>query len=355
VGFSRSSLVVWMIVIAQPARAARAAAVQAPPDSSAPTPIEQALIDHDCGLQRITASDTVYDACAAGRLASLRADFGRDLKGLSAAERRSIDVTCSRVRIAEGRDAYVSCVGAQLAALRAKRAHGQPAAADTAPASSAPTTAPAVETPRPRSRWSTIGWIGGGLLLVAAAAAVYVLKFRRPVRCRVCGAILREAGELCPVCRHEAADAARRASLERATEARTRDDHARRLRELEETQRREQAKRLEDEQAQHEERLRREAQAREEAEAARRQEDEARRRRETGSTSAALDPYALLGVAPEAGADAIEAAYRAAKAKYAPEEVEHLGDDAQAFYREKSAAIERAYQTIIDTPSTASR
>ena len=341
-----------MIVIAQPAFAARAAASQAPSEATAPTPIEQALIDHDCGVQRIAAaSDSVYEACAAARLASLRADFGRDLKGLSAAERRTVDSICSKVRIAEGRDAYVSCVGEQLAALHARRIRAQPPAAET-PAMTSPAVAPPTDGPQPRSSWSMVMWSGGGLLLVGGVAAAFVMTRRRPVvRCRGCAALLQEAGELCPSCRREAADAARRATVERAAEAQTRDDNARRLRELEDAQRREQAGRLDDERAQHEERLRREAQAREEAEEARRREDEARRQREADAASRALDPYAILGVASDAGADAIEAAYRAAKAKYAPEEVEHLGDEAQAFYREKTAAIERAYQAVSSTCS----
>jgi flagellar biosynthesis GTPase FlhF len=340
-----------MIVIAQPAFAASVAASQAPAESTAPTPIEQALIDHDCGVQRIAAaSDSVYEACAAARLTSLRADFGRDLKGLSAAERRTVDTLCSKVRIAEGRDAYVSCVGEQLAALHARRMHAQPAAAETAAAT--PVVAPATDHPQPRTRWSMVLWIGGGLLLIGGVAAVVVMTRRRPaVRCRGCAAVLQEAGELCPSCRREAAEAARRATIERAAEAQTRDDNARRLREIEEAQRREQARRLNEERAQHEERLRREAQARDEAEEARRREDEARRRRESEAASAALDPYAILGVASDAGADAIEAAYQSAKAKYAPEQVEYLGDEAQAFYREKAAAVERAYQTVSSTCS----
>src|SRR4051812_39734659 len=102
-GSVRSSLIVWILVSPCALAAALAAAFQTtPPDASPPTPIEQALIDHDCSAKRYAGgSEAEYDACATAQLTALRADFGRDLKGLSTAERRTLDSICSRVQTAE--------------------------------------------------------------------------------------------------------------------------------------------------------------------------------------------------------------------------------------------------------------
>jgi hypothetical protein len=332
--------------------AAGAAAFQVAPDPDPPSAIEQAILDHDCSAKRTAGgNEAAYDACSATRLISLRADFGRDLKGLSNAERRALDTVCNRVRTVDGRDAYIGCIINQLAALSARRAHAKPATAEAAVVPSPVPASPANTPTPPRSGWPIVWWIGGGLVVVAGGAAgAFAFTSRRPTsRCRVCAVILDGAGDLCPSCRREAAEALRRAAVERAAEDQAREDAARRQRELVEEQRREQARRIDEERAQHEERLQREAQTRQETEDARRHAEEERRRRELDTASAACDPYAVLGVTHEAGVDAIEKAYRAAKAKYAPEEVEHLGDEAQAYYREKAAAVERAYETIAAT------
>jgi hypothetical protein len=344
----RASFVMWTIV-GSGALATGVTAFQGQPESEAPTPIEQALLNHQCGERGPSgANDAPYEACVSARLTSLRADFGRDLRKLSTAERRTVDTVCTRVRANDGREAYLACLADQLAILHTRR---HPAAVAVAAPETTAAPAPNLATGGSSPRSSGLGgwWVGGGLgvLAVAAAGGMAIrLRRRRPGTCRTCGAQLAGAGELCAACRHAAGEAFRRAALERAAEEQAQQVAARQQGEMAERQRLERAQRLDEEQAQHEQRLRREARAREEADAAERRADEDRRRREPTATQAVFDPYAVLGVAPDADRDAIDAAYQAAKARYAPEEVEHLGDEAQAFYREKAAAVDRAYEAI---------
>ena len=63
------------------------------PESSVPTAIEQALIEHRCRTTVAAGApgSDAYQECPGVQLLSLRTDFGRDLSRLSAAERRSID------------------------------------------------------------------------------------------------------------------------------------------------------------------------------------------------------------------------------------------------------------------------
>ena len=67
----------------------------------------------------------------------------------------------------------------------------------------------------------------------------------------------------------------------------------------------------------------------------------------------AFDPYMILGVSPDATADAIRAAYQAAKKKYDPELVGHLSEEVQAHYREKAEAVQRAFEVIGGGPQAA--
>src|SRR4051812_16770641 len=93
-------------VLAAPVWAGQTTSPQEPP-----SPIEQAVMEHRCSMSRVpgvTASDA-YQNCLASQIASLRADFGVDLKKLSSAERKNLDALCSRVQVAEGREAYVAC------------------------------------------------------------------------------------------------------------------------------------------------------------------------------------------------------------------------------------------------------
>jgi len=59
-----------------------------------------------------------------------------------------------------------------------------------------------------------------------------------------------------------------------------------------------------------------------------------------------FDPYAVLGVASGADLASVRAAFQAAKAKYAPDAVSHLGYDAQEHYRQKAEAVARAFDMI---------
>jgi uncharacterized membrane protein YkvA (DUF1232 family) len=75
--------------------------------------------------------------------------------------------------------------------------------------------------------------------------------------------------------------------------------------------------------------------------------------RESGESQArpdpspdAFDPYAVLGIAPSADADAIRSAYRARMQEYHPDKVAHLGADLQALANEKTREIQRAYALL---------
>ena len=65
------------------------------------------------------------------------------------------------------------------------------------------------------------------------------------------------------------------------------------------------------------------------------------------------DPYTILGVKPDAGPDAIRAAYEQAKKKYDPDLVGHLSEEVQAHYRAKSEAVDKAFQTLTGGPQPA--
>ena len=118
------------------------------PDSSVPTAIEQALIEHRCRTTVAAGAPgtDAYQECPAVQLLSLRTDFGRDLSRLSAAERRSIDAVCSTIRASQGRDAYVDCLSGQLVSLSNRRNRTKPdssAAAPPPPQEIAPAASPA--------------------------------------------------------------------------------------------------------------------------------------------------------------------------------------------------------------------
>jgi hypothetical protein len=108
------------------------------PESSAPTPIEQALIEHVC---RVLPSGGAPEAdrhlvCLKAQLLALRSDFGRDLSRLSGAERRTLDSMCNEIRTESGRDAYLDCLGVQLFAQPAEPRQSGTAAAHARAAAS---------------------------------------------------------------------------------------------------------------------------------------------------------------------------------------------------------------------------
>ena len=200
-----------------------------PPVDYAPGPIEQAVIEHRCVGVRTDpsiATDPYHD-CLAAQLAVLRHDFGRDLKDLSASERRTLDRACSRVRAFEGRERYVACLSTRLAALHDAASAGSavghansasgvapgPSAVRTSPAGSPAATDRATGQSSRVTLWIVVVLAGGGGL----AGAAYLLFRSRPRRattCRTCGAFTSK-GDLCPRCRHEAAEALRRAAAAR--------------------------------------------------------------------------------------------------------------------------------------------
>jgi hypothetical protein len=336
--------IVWLLMAPLTMMALEQEPPVSTPDPAPPTAIEQALIEHNCGRVMTDA----HQQCLSASLASMRADFGRDLTRLSTAERRTLDAACNRLRTEQGRDAYLDCLGNQLVALRNRRRPAKSATPEV-PALPPPSTGERAADPvapaRPASSWSGV-WIGGAavVLLAAAAGAFLVARTRRARshKCRVCGEDVREAGDMCQTCRHEAADTLRRAATERADQERAQQEEQRRRQE-EEEQRRLKARQEE------EARLQQQEEARQREEIARQQEEqEAARRRSQPAVVAedVFDPYAILGVSRDASKEAIDAAYVEAKSKYDLDHVSHLGVELQQHYKGKAEAVDRAYQIL---------
>ena len=328
-------------------------------EAPAPTAIERALMDRACiGTETTSAESYAHRECIDAKLLSLRADFGHDLSRLSAADRRRIDAACNRLRATDQREAYLDCLSGQLTAVHNRQNRGKPTAMEEAAVAPAARQTPdvvAAPPRRPASSAASIAAIGGtvGGVLAAAGCVLLKLRPRRAVRpCRVCGIAVPDS-DLCPTCRHEAAEALRRAALERAQTQKAQEEEARRQREQEAEQR--ELKARDEEEA----RLREEATARQ-----RQAEEEIERRSHAAAVppvAAVLtaevrrddifDPYAVLGVPCEACQEDIRIAYQQALTKYDPELVSYLGDEAQAHFREKAHTIERAYQMLAGSRS----
>lgn len=351
-----------------------------------PTPIEQAVIEHACRVpgQAMQTVDS-YDACLADQLAGLRVEFGRDLKKLSAAERRTIDRACTALRAERGRDAYIACLDDRLTALVIARGRTRPAvtlmappplphADPVVPPLAGVTSAPAGEAAGASSIWL---WTGLIVTLIAMAGAFGVWKTRqkpRLVLCRVCGE-LANAGDLCAACRHELADSQRRAAAERAEQA----DQAEQAGQAGQAgqahpmaERAAQAQTMAQAAAlpvQAAQPVQDEPQARQgqahvppETPALEPRTEPARRGRDadrgadhrrwqeaaaaTISDADTVTPNDVLAVAADATADQIRAAYDAALAKYAADQVAHLGIELQDHYRRKREAAEHAFQVL---------
>jgi hypothetical protein len=289
------------------------------------------------------------------QLLSLRTDFGKDLGRLSAADRKTIDSACNEIRAVSGRDAYLDCLGQQLTVLRARRRATAPfgpavdatkSEADAAAAAAAPAAAPAA------SGSSRLLFGGGVLMMLLAGGGGFVfMKTRRAsYKCRTCGDHVDAPGELCHKCRHEAAEAVRRAVADRAEQQRAQEEEERRLKEQAEQEARERARKAQEEQqaAARRQRDRDEQEARKrEAEERRQQEQAARERRmAAGVPDHEFDPYEVLEVARGASADEIRAAYETAREKSDPAQVAHLGDEVQEHFRRRSQAVERAFKIL---------
>jgi hypothetical protein len=352
------ALIVWSLMFPFTVAALGAVLQVGTPEPSAATPIEQALIEHVCSVVPsggAPESDR-YLVCLRAQLLSLRTDFGRDLSRLSASERRNLDSVCNEIRTASGRDAYLDCLGAQLTLLRSRRSRGNSAPPPlTAPPplpESASATSPAPVASQASSGSSGL-WIGAIVLIVVVAAGgvLFFLKTRRAShKCRVCGADVPESGALCQKCRHEAAEAVRRAVAERAEQQRAQEEEQRRQKEQDEEERRQRAQQEEDARLQQQQRQQEEeARKRAEEERRRREEEdrEARERRLAADVpDEEFDPYAVLEIPRSASKDDIRAAYEEAREKCDPAQVSHLGDEVQEHFRAKSRSVERAYEML---------
>jgi hypothetical protein len=322
-----------------------------PGDTSA---IEQALIEHACRSQLpgIAGSDA-YQDCQSERLRSLRADFGRDLSRVTVADRKTLDSACSKARAAEGREAYLECITLQLAAIRNRR-NPNPQASDATtlpvPSENAEPTSLAVPAAELSSSLSPVWIVVGVVTLVAAIGGAFLaVKNRRVItrKCRVCGEDVPQGGDLCPKCRHEAAEALRQAAADRAEEERAHKEELRRQSQREEELRQQRARENEEARLRQQEDERR----REEDALRREQEEEESRQRSRAAGVEAedvFDPYAILGVPRDADKEAIDAACQEARLKYAPEQVAHLGSELQEHYKRKAEAVERAYKILTE-------
>ena len=335
--------------------AAVGAAPRAQTDSAIPTTIEQALMERACSTPPVVALDPdKHEECLQARLGALRADFGRDLGRLSAAERRKIDSACAPVR-GIGREAYLDCLASQLALAQRRSGRGRDATPSSTPAvaevPAAPITSPPVAAPRSSSfRWALV--IALVTLVAGAIAVPLVIRLRRSRRvCRVCGTRVGRSGDMCTTCRHEAADVLRRAAAERTERQRSQEDQERVQRERAEEDRRRLAHDAEEALRQQEVAIARD-------EEAQRLEKEARHvaasaaEAQAGSfaepAEAAFDPYAVLGVPRDASVDAIQAAYERAKSKYDLEQVADLGFEITQHYIAKAEAVGRAFEMLAE-------
>jgi DnaJ domain len=328
----------------------------AQPDLNAATAIETALTERTCsiGVYAVVTDPDVHAQCVSTQLTALRTDFGRDLRRLSAGERSALDAACSRMNTATSREAYLDCLNQQLVVLRSKRTRSARGAATDAPAAApaVPAAAP-VETPAPQPTVPRSMLFAGiavaAIAFVATGGLVFVRVRRSRRKCKACGQIVRESGDLCATCRAKAADALKRAAAERAEQKRAAEQEEQRKKAVEEELRQKTLEQEEQARQRHAE----EARRREEEAKKRAAEDAERKSKNMAATAvtapeSAFDPYAVLGVARDAGADAIRAAYDEAKSKYDPDAVSHLGVDVQEYYKTKADAVARAYEMLSD-------
>ncbi len=345
--------------------------------------------------------DEPYQMCLSEQLQALRASFGRDLKRLTGADRRSVDSRCLPLQ-STGPDAYVACLSRELGALRTRRGRAA-AVISSDPAAGAPQGQPpptAIEeiVPVPtlaepdQARSSIVLWggIGAALVAVGLCGWLYVGRSRRAVgSCRVCGLALPAQGDLCASCRREAAESLRRAASDPPSQPAHRNpDGAQSVANpgLETVARaahatadqRQGAERVnghtrlepgahgaepasdealqngDAEQRAEEERIERARRAHDERLA----EDRRRREDELKELSIAADappevfnPYLVLGLPPDATPADVQAAYEAAREKYDPEAVAHLGAELRERFKRKASAAERARQLLTEARS----
>jgi len=332
---------VWCLCVALPA----APAEHKTADRRAATALESLLAAHVCGQPKSLdpKDQDAREDCVGEQRLALRADFGYDLGRLTAAERRRLDATCSRFRTNYGVEPYLNCLTHGLVSLRATWTPGK----SGLPSFGARTAVPPTDPPAaPTRRWpaTIVALLAGAALAGVALAAVMLWKRRRRVErlCHDCGAAMQSAGDLCPGCRHRAAIAMKQAIADRAEQERAEQDTLRRQREdAEERQR------LREEQ---EAQLRRDAEE-QQAWLARRTPEpqpppDVTSRGPADDAPEVFDPYAILGVSPEASYENIETAYRDARSRYDESLVAHLGDEVRMHFKVKADAVEEAYRTL---------
>jgi len=305
-------------------------------DEAPPSVIEEAVIEHRCNAAPGAARPETdrYEDCLKRELASLRADFGADLTRLPPEARTAIDAGCSKFSAAGDRDAYIRCLDRQLAKLPSTRRDER--AAGAAPIAAVPTAPTSSVTPT-ASRIVSIGGALAALALVGVAAAVARSRGRGQApaaarECRTCGRNVPDGGDLCPDCRHQAAEARRRAARERANAWQTAPESE------------------ESRGVPGPERPGLQVGA---AAAAPEGPGPLAPQQPIGTGAmpddAAWNPHAVLGVSPGATRGEIEAAYEAARAKYDAQHVAHLGAELQDHYRAKARDVERAFEELTRT------
>lgn len=355
-------------------------------DGAPPSPLEQALSDHACRAHgaSVSSGDAPYQACLSTQLLTLRANFGRDLKRLSGADRRRADSRCTPLQSSRGPDAYVGCLSRELEAWLARRERvSRPAVvAPSSPDGQHPpgealsdsSSAPTPESPAPSSAtglWTaTVGVALGGVTI----AGLYARRARRRAgTCRRCAVTLSAPGDLCSDCRREAVESRRgvastspsetlpvqdarpvkAAVVPRPVERQSASpgvDEAR-ADETECVMEAERVRSEEDEglrtEADRAERTRLAAQESRRAEDRRRREEELHELRTAVTASPdVFDPYLVLGVPRTASEADVRAAYATARQKFAPDEVAHLGAELREHFKAKGQAVERAYECL---------
>jgi hypothetical protein len=313
------SLAICTLVASLAAMAAGAVAQPAPADFGPASAIELALTERTCSAGVYNPDPDVHEQCMSVQLKALRGDFGRDLRRLAPGERTAFDAACGRLNTAVTREAYLDCLNGQIVARRKRLQISAGELRANAPLiRSASAAQPLSESSRrPNVLPLAIAMLG--------LAAVGVLVFgKRPLRrtCDACKQPMTETARLCAECRRVAADAFRRAKEDQTAEQMA---HA--------ALRRQQDQRAQEQR--HRATLREESERFAQAEQARRSEEEH-----------GFDPYAVLGVASGADLASVRAAFQAAKSKYEPGAVSHLGYDVQEHYRQKTEAAARAFDLI---------
>ena len=86
--------------------------------------------------------------------------------------------------------------------------------------------------------------------------------------------------------------------------------------------------------------------ARETGESGRRDREEPSSQPQAPASDRRFDPYEILGIAPSASGEAIQAAYKARMNEYHPDKVAHLGEDLQKLAHRKALEIQQAYQQL---------